>query len=472
MTMLAVLGLLLMLRLSRCTDEEKIEIKTVRVGDEVKLTCPRKTSASGSAKLFWFKQVSGELPEILGGTLSFDFDDVTKTPHTTLKQEPGTFVLIINQTQLSDTGLYFCVRQEELKVTLLKGVFLRTKGPESDITTIIQDLSADPDHPDLMTLQCSVFSDSETKTCPGNHNVFWFRSGSDEAHPSVIYTHGNRRDECEESPETQSPQKCVYSFSKTISSSVAGTYNCAVATCGQMLFGHGTEINMDEHERSSEFFALVTAVVCVVIFVIGSFVFICCRTPRDKNEQSKAAVALQDGQRSQQEEEETWQYSTVVFTMRQSDFGPGSDITTIIQDLSADPDHPDLMTLQCSVFSDSETKTCPGNHSVFWFRSGSDEAHPSVIYTHGNRCDECEESPETQSPQKCVYSFSKTVSSSDVGTYYCAVATCGQMLFGHGTEINIEGSRGHPRTELAFFISLSSLFLSASVMLLPQQTTP
>lgn len=230
---------------SGCTDEEKIEIKTVRLEDDVKLTCPRKTSALNSGKLFWFRQISGDLPEFMGGTFSFDYDEVTQTNRTTLKQEPGTFVLIINQTQLNDTGLYFCVKQEELKMTLLKGVFLRTEGPESDITTIIQDLSADPDHPDLKTLQCSVLSDSETKTCPGNHRVFGFRSGSDEDHPSVIYTHGNRRDECEESPETQSPQKCVYSFSKTVSSSDAGTYYCAVATCGQMLFGNGTEINIE-----------------------------------------------------------------------------------------------------------------------------------------------------------------------------------------------------------------------------------
>ncbi|XP_041653175.1 uncharacterized protein LOC121516141 [Cheilinus undulatus] len=306
-----------------------IEIKIVHVGDDVKLTCPRKTSAFDSAKLFWFRQVSGELPEFLGGTLTFDYDDVNKTPYTTLKQEPGTFVLIISQTQLSDTGLYFCVRQEELKMTLLKGVFLRTKGPESDITTIIQDLSADPDHPDLMTLQCSVLSDSETKTCPGNHSVFWFRSGSDEAHPSVIYTHGNRRDECEESPETQSPQKCVYSFSKTFSSSDAGTYYCAVATCGQMLFGHGTEINIEDHRQSFPFFALVTGIVYLVILVmIGGFVFICCRTPGEENEQFKGAVALQDGQSSEQGEEETWQYSTVVFTMRKSDFGEVEEAKT------------------------------------------------------------------------------------------------------------------------------------------------
>ena len=34
------------------------------------------------------------------------------------------------------------------------------------------------------------------------------------------------------------------------------------------------------------------------------------------------------------------------------------------------------------------------------------------------------------------------------------------------------GSSGHPRTELAFFISPSSLFLSATETPLPQQTRP
>ncbi|KAF3838700.1 hypothetical protein F7725_010468 [Dissostichus mawsoni] len=36
--------------------------------------------------------------------------------------------------------------------------------------------------------------------------------------------------------------------------------------------------------------------------------------------------------------------------------------------------------------------------------------------------------------------LSKNVSSSDAGTYYCAVATCGEILFGHGTKLDIEGN--------------------------------
>uniref|UniRef100_A0A3Q3EID8 Ig-like domain-containing protein n=1 Tax=Labrus bergylta TaxID=56723 RepID=A0A3Q3EID8_9LABR len=122
-------------------------------------------------------------------------------------------------------------------------------------------------------------------------------------------------------------------------------------------------------------------------------------------------------------------------------------ITSVVQDISQDQVHPgDLMTLQCSVLSESENNTCPGKHRVFWFRAGSDENHPSVIYTHGNRPGGCEESPETHSPQKCVYSFSKTVNSSDASTYFCAVAACGEILFGKGTKIDIKGNSS-PRTE-------------------------
>ncbi|XP_029297974.1 uncharacterized protein LOC115014954 isoform X4 [Cottoperca gobio] len=118
---------------------------------------------------------------------------------------------------------------------------------------------------------------------------------------------------------------------------------------------------------------------------------------------------------------------------------PGLDITAIIQDLPSDPVRPgDSVTLQCSVLSDSENKTCEGQHSVFWFRSGSDESHPKVIYAHGNSGDGCEKSPEAHAPQKCIYNFSKNVSSSDAGTYYCAVATCGEIFFGDGTELEIE----------------------------------
>uniref|UniRef100_UPI0037E795E2 signal-regulatory protein beta-2-like n=1 Tax=Semicossyphus pulcher TaxID=241346 RepID=UPI0037E795E2 len=237
-------------QLQGCTNDQTFETKTVGAGDNVKLTCPRDTSWI-KTQLFWIRLVSGALPEVLGGTFNFDSNKVNKSPRITAKQEPGTFVLIISKTQLSDSGLYFCVKQTTLKMTLLKGTFLTVKGRAPDITPVIQDLSSDPVRPgDSVTLQCSLLSDSDYKTCPGKHSVFWFRSGSDESHPSVIYTLGNRTDECENSPEARSPQKCVYSFSKTVSSSDAGTYYCAVATCGEILFGKGTKLDIEGKRRT------------------------------------------------------------------------------------------------------------------------------------------------------------------------------------------------------------------------------
>ncbi|XP_078101737.1 uncharacterized protein LOC144514664 [Sander vitreus] len=88
----------------------------------------------------------------------------------------------------------------------------------------------------------------------------------------------------------------------------------------------------------------------------------------------------------------------------------------------------DSMTLQCSLLSKTKGNTdqCPGEHSVYWFRSGSGESHPGIIYTHS---DEEEE-------KSCVYSLSKTIqNSSDTGTYYCAVVTCGEILFGEGNKV-------------------------------------
>ncbi|XP_062282041.1 uncharacterized protein LOC133986241 [Scomber scombrus] len=92
----------------------------------------------------------------------------------------------------------------------------------------------------------------------------------------------------------------------------------------------------------------------------------------------------------------------------------------------------DALTFQCSLLSKNTTKNtdqCPGERSVYWFRAGSGGFHPGVIYIHGNRSDEQEE-------RSCVYSLSKTIQDSDTGTHYCAVVTCGQVLFGEGTKVD------------------------------------
>ncbi|XP_027863958.1 uncharacterized protein LOC114138755 isoform X2 [Xiphophorus couchianus] len=90
-------------------------------------------------------------------------------------------------------------------------------------------------------------------------------------------------------------------------------------------------------------------------------------------------------------------------------------------------------TLQCSLVSQTETETCAGDPSVFWFRTGSDKNSPDVIYSDGKMPENCEKTSNTQ--KKYRYNFSKNINSSDVGTYYCAVATCKEIFLGNGTRI-------------------------------------
>ncbi|CDQ70347.1 unnamed protein product [Oncorhynchus mykiss] len=106
------------------------------------------------------------------------------------------------------------------------------------------------------------------------------------------------------------------------------------------------------------------------------------------------------------------------------------DITLYQQPVS-DPETLCLYSVQYSLRLVQE-------NSVSWLRAGSGESHPGVLYTPGNWSD----NPETPSPtQSCVYSLSKNnLSPSHAGTYYCAVATCGEILFGKGTKLDVKGT--------------------------------
>lgn len=91
------------------------------------------------------------------------------------------------------------------------------------------------------------------------------------------------------------------------------------------------------------------------------------------------------------------------------------------------------VNLQCSLMSSSrgDTGQCPGEDqcpTAYWFRAGLGKSHASMLYTGGN-------SSGTDG-KSCDYKLSETL---DEGTYYCAVASCGKILF--GSEIKVEPSR-------------------------------
>ncbi|XP_029918073.1 uncharacterized protein LOC115366656 isoform X2 [Myripristis murdjan] len=280
--MLMVFCMLFVLRIGRCTDDQNFTTVTAHVGENVTLTCMRHDS-SDTKYLFWIRLVAGNFPEVLGRTFSFPYISHDGVARITAKQEPGKFVLHITKTQLSDTAIYYCIKVEQLRMTFLNGTFLRIKDSEPNITVVTQVFPSEPVYlGDPVTLQCSLLSDSESKACPAEHSVFWFRAGSDESHPRIIYTHGNRGDGCEKSPEAGSPpQSCIYNLSKnSVSFSDAGTYYCAVATCGEILFGNATKLDIEatsrpvsseDEEKTRHILLLVLSAALVICLIVIAF---------------------------------------------------------------------------------------------------------------------------------------------------------------------------------------------------------
>uniref|UniRef100_A0A3Q2Y5Y1 Ig-like domain-containing protein n=1 Tax=Hippocampus comes TaxID=109280 RepID=A0A3Q2Y5Y1_HIPCM len=173
--------------------ENQIVKSTTTVGESVFLKCPRDNKFLGS--LLWIRLVSGTFPEFLFGTRFGMKSNVSFVPS-----------LFIDNYMNSAAATQDSGSDESLS------------GPS-------------------VTLRCSVLRPLGNKTYTDGHKVYWFRSGTDEAHPSFIYAH----EECQK-VKKDSVQKCFYAFSKNLSSSDAGTYSCAVAACGEIFTGRAREI--------------------------------------------------------------------------------------------------------------------------------------------------------------------------------------------------------------------------------------
>ncbi|XP_062250064.1 uncharacterized protein LOC133959018 [Platichthys flesus] len=320
--MLILFQLLLLLGATRSAFDQIFQTKTVDVGHEVKLTC-RRQKTDFTAMLFWIRFVSGNLPEFLGGTYYYDHTGVNKTPHFTVKQEPGSFVLYINKAEPSDAGVYYCMEQLNLDMKLLIGTFLKITGPEPDITAVIQARPSDPvGSGDSVTLQCSVLSGSDNHKCPTYDKLYWFRAN--EAHPSLVYVHDSSGDECNRSLEAHSPHRCVFNFCKSFSSSDFGTYYCAVVTCGEILFGRGIKlenevVNMLNEQKANTVLCLLSATLAIsLIVVVVLFKKKTCDCCKAGVSLQTEAAAVGGNLPSQQIHKDSLVYSTATFSRRKA----------------------------------------------------------------------------------------------------------------------------------------------------------
>ncbi|XP_074530767.1 uncharacterized protein LOC141793798 [Halichoeres trimaculatus] len=283
-------------------------VTSVQLGEPATLTCVSPDLLS--SRLLWYKQRAGE-------TLTLIVRLQTHTnPVFGAEFSPSRFNVSITKTMSNltilktieeDEGMYHCGVSEWAAVTW-KGMYLSLKGNSqrtSNFTVVQQPSINESVHPGApVLLQCSDLSDSDNKTCPGGHNVIWFRSGADTSHPEVTYTAETR---CDKRFDAQ--KSCVYHPSKNVSSSDAGTYYCAVASCGQILFEDGLNEQIEQTESVTLTWLVIT-IVCLVISMLVN-VFTCFRKPR-----AECGIKMY-----QQTDEDAQVYSAVVFTMKKSDRG-------------------------------------------------------------------------------------------------------------------------------------------------------
>ncbi|XP_030596077.1 signal-regulatory protein beta-2-like [Archocentrus centrarchus] len=252
-----------------------IPVTTVQLGEQATVPCVL-PKTEYNRRVDWYKQSAGDTLQriwTLKDSAAPEFAPEFPGSRWKVNYDKNFSNLTILRTNQEDEGIYHCGFTEWLQHTKWTGTYLLVKGntQRSSNYSVVQEKT---DHPgESVTLQCSVINDSNNKSCPGGLRVLWIREGSQTSHPGIIYTDGNKHHECEKRSETQ--QSCSY----RISSPDAGTYYCAVATCGEIIFGNGTKLHI-EKKVGFEFTALVITTTCLVISMILNIIFICYRTPR------------------------------------------------------------------------------------------------------------------------------------------------------------------------------------------------
>ncbi|XP_053361930.1 uncharacterized protein LOC128531806 [Clarias gariepinus] len=234
---------------------------TARTGDNVILHCfrPREENTDD---IVWYKQEVGhKLRVMVTVQQEPKYKDEFNSSRFSIEKEKMSCHLKIFNVQLSDEAMYYCGFREFF-TWFGNGTFLSVTGDEDIKVSVFQSgvLDSVPAGASV-TLQCSVLSESRAAEL----QVLWFRAAPPQSHPQIIYTHHNSSHQCESGSSTHT---CVYNFSKNILSlSDTGTYYCAVAACGKIIFGNGTRVQLERSVSPVVICLTLALAVCVIVIL-------------------------------------------------------------------------------------------------------------------------------------------------------------------------------------------------------------
>uniref|UniRef100_A0A3Q3GIT4 Ig-like domain-containing protein n=1 Tax=Kryptolebias marmoratus TaxID=37003 RepID=A0A3Q3GIT4_KRYMA len=215
------------------------DVLYANLGDDVSLPCFFTSSAT---HLSWYKQVAGEQPRIISSfyksslNSNIFYNQFKDNRRFSVDTGGGFYNLNISNIQDSDSAMYSC-SYTRVSVTIFISGTLHLKNNMLHLFYFCSEPG------NSVTLNCTLL----TGTSDGEHSAYWFKD-SGKSHLGMLYTSSRQ---CVRSSEWGSPAlRCVYSLSKrNVSLFDAGTYYCAVASCGQILFGTGTRLSVEGEQQ-------------------------------------------------------------------------------------------------------------------------------------------------------------------------------------------------------------------------------
>ncbi|XP_037615451.1 immunoglobulin kappa light chain-like isoform X3 [Sebastes umbrosus] len=248
---------------------------SAKTGENLTLQCSYESNIA--ARLYWYKQTLGQKPRLLSTFYKYEknakfHDEFKNNPRFTLDTENSNNHLKITELQISDSATYYCAKSHSYKFEFMEGIEVSVQGSGLNVPALVQQSASETVQPEgTKTLNCTV----HTGTCDGEHSVYWFRN-SEESHPGLIYTHGSRNDQCEKKPNTQT-HTCVYNLPmNSLNRSHAGTYYCAVASCGHILFGNGTKLDFEDQVDSPVLVYFLSGALAFTTILVVLLVFLLC----------------------------------------------------------------------------------------------------------------------------------------------------------------------------------------------------
>ncbi|XP_037615458.1 uncharacterized protein LOC119482120 [Sebastes umbrosus] len=240
-------------------------LKTAKVGETVTLKCFCGDDAT--TFLSWYQQSLGGKPLIISNRLKYNtqgsISPMYEERFRVLAQGGQECInhLMIKDLRLSDSATYYCGILEFNAIEFGQGAFLHVKS-QSEIHAVVHQPALEPLRPgDSVNLSCTVYSEP----CAGEQSLYWFRHGA--AQPAIVY---HSAGQCKNlSTEEPHMRNCTSSLAlKSVSPPDAGTYYCALASCGEIVFGSGTRVEIVGGSTKVPPFLVYCLIVALAVSII------------------------------------------------------------------------------------------------------------------------------------------------------------------------------------------------------------